>query len=131
MGHSVRGMRMGSSSGGGGGTSGGDKPEVPGSVRSERNDSRDAVERRKKKKAQYLQLKKMEMDKEAELAAKYRDRAKERREVSEKEDGGEGKESELRLCAARSCARLSVTACVCVRALVFVHILKLYTDSNL
>lgn len=29
------------------------------------------------------------MDKEAELAAKYRDRAKERREVSEKEDGGE------------------------------------------
>ena len=84
MGHSVRGMRMGSTSG----ASAGEKADVPGSVRSDRND-RDAVERRKKKKAQYLQLKKMEMDKEAELAAKYRDRAKERREVSEKEDVGE------------------------------------------
>ena len=59
MGHSVRGMRMGSSSGSS--TSAGDKAgEVPGSVRSDRND-RDAVERRKKKKAQYLQLKKMEV----------------------------------------------------------------------
>ena len=81
MGHSVRGMRMGSSSG----STSSEKVDVPGSVRSERND-RDAVERRKKKKAQYLQMKKMEMDKEAELAAKYRDRAKERRDVSEKDD---------------------------------------------
>ena len=45
-------------------------------------------EKRKKKKSYYAKLKRQEDDKMAELAAKYRDRAKERRE------GGEGQRSE-------------------------------------
>ena len=46
----------------------------------------DAGEKRKKKKSYYAKLKRQEDDKMAELAAKYRDRAKERR------DGGPGSE---------------------------------------
>ena len=43
-------------------------------------DSGDRGEKRKKKKSYYAKLKRQEDDKMAELAAKYRDRAKERRD---------------------------------------------------
>lgn len=43
-------------------------------------ESEDKAERRRKKKSFYAKLKKQEEDKMAELAEKYRDRAKERRE---------------------------------------------------
>merc|ERR1712039_486536 len=55
-------------------------------------DSGDRGEKRKKKKSYYAKLKRQEDDKMAELAAKYRDRAKERRDggVSDRPDDVSG-----------------------------------------
>ena len=51
------------------------------------------MEKRKKKKSEYLKMRKLEMEKEAELASKYRDRAKERRAHQDNEDGEVAKEN--------------------------------------
>ena len=49
-------------------------------------EEREAAERRRKKKTEYLKQRKLELEKEAELASKYRDRARERRDHQEKDD---------------------------------------------
>ena len=76
--------------GGGGGTASassneknkdkGDAKATPVGARGEETPGlSDRAEKRKKKKSYYAKLKKQEDDKMAELAAKYRDRARERR----------------------------------------------------
>ena len=50
------------------------------------HEEREAAERRRKKKTEYLKQRKLELEKEAELASKYRDRARERRDYQEKDD---------------------------------------------
>ena len=57
-------------------------PMTPSTPKDEKHigDSKDKGEKRKKKKSYYAKLKRQEDDKMAELAAKYRDRAKERRD---------------------------------------------------
>ena len=59
---------------------------------SENRETSERAEKRKKKKSYYAKLKKQEDDKMAELAAKYRDRAKERRDghTGERPDDSEG-----------------------------------------
>ncbi|XP_014675503.1 PREDICTED: protein Red-like [Priapulus caudatus] len=51
----------------------------------EHTEKREAAEARRKKKSYYAKLKKLEEEKNAELARKYRDRAKERREGDNKD----------------------------------------------
>ncbi|XP_046408624.1 protein Red [Ischnura elegans] len=57
-----------------------ERTSVFGDVDDEGGDPEDRAERRRKKKSFYAKLKKQEEDKMAELAKKYRDRARERRE---------------------------------------------------
>ena len=49
-------------------------------------EEKEALEKRKKKKTEYLKQRKQELEKDAELASKYRDRAKERRSVQDKDE---------------------------------------------
>ena len=70
-------------------------PSLTPSQKSEKKstpDSGEKGEKRKKKKSYYAKLKRQEDDKMAELAAKYRDRAKERRDggVSDRPDDSSG-----------------------------------------
>jgi IK cytokine len=65
----------------GGGLAGPQTPTTPKSGTGEKqSESTEKAEKRKKKKSFYAKLKRQEDDKMAELAAKYRDRAKERRD---------------------------------------------------
>merc|ERR1712168_1299669 len=87
MGHSVRGVRV---------------PSTPATAASSSSstssgrkvEEKESLEKRKKKKAEYLKHRKIEMEKEAELASKYRDRAKERRAHQDAEDEGDKKAPE-------------------------------------
>jgi len=81
MGNSVRGVRVSSSVPA--------TPNVSSSAHHHHNhhlEEREAAERRRKKKTEYLKQRKLELEKEAELASKYRDRARERRDHQEKDD---------------------------------------------
>jgi len=80
MGHSVRGVRVS-----------GSVPSTPGTSASAPSsglsrEDKVAAEKRKKKKTEYLKQRKVELEKEAELASKYRDRAKERRAVQDQDE---------------------------------------------
>ena len=67
---------------------------TPSSTSAGRREEKESLEKRKKKKAEYLKHRKMELEKEAELASKYRDRAKERRAHQDAEDDGDKKAQE-------------------------------------